>query len=751
MSGRNSTNARRRESHHASFVGAVCVVAVCFWSSSVLAENGDLLGVSEVLTGTDIVDITADSSDGSFWVQGANGQSLEGHQIYHLTSALDGIIETYANPHSAGADISELTTNRGIAYEPFGGGALFILASVGAIGNQRLEVRQVHPDNGEEVGARHFVVDPGGVDLAPDASLFGLSYDIVVRHFWTLDIQNEVIIRFAKTGQVMQTITVPGKTTDNTRFHGAGIAFDFDGAATRVHISWGNIFSLGPSKILELDPNQLAGNFGVRTGVEVPLTDIVSSSLWGIQTYTAPPNQKRIAIVGGDGTIYQVERSSSEPLAPTEVSCFLTLGNQVQVTWENHGTEVGDAYGGQIQVLRNGVPLITLAGSETSFLDETPVEGSGTYSVRAAAVGGGLFSDESCPCHVTVGPGGLINWAPFPGVSVFDVAEVPGTGDIFATDNLLGTLFKLDADFNVVGEFTAPLSDPPGGVAFVPSITVGGILDQVVLTDMLAVASSGGDPGNRVVLVSVDDPGGMVERSLNLRFPDEVSPPRIGGMTYIEENERFVVLERNTGEIFTFDRNGSPVGLGRCTASPFPFPLPDLDMGISYDPIQQGFLTSFVDGGIREMFNPRDPSVETFCTTSGFGFSLGGLGPSFDTPGFAKGVEVSGNTLLVAGHSSNALFRVLIFPFSPDFIRGDFDGINGVNITDAYNLAQYLFLQGAAPQCADAADVNDDGVLDVSDPVWLLFALFVQGSPPPRAPFPEPGNDPTFRDNLGCR
>ena len=50
----------------------------------------------------------------------------------------------------------------------------------------------------------------------------------------------------------------------------------------------------------------------------------------------------------------------------------------------------------------------------------------------------------------------------------------------------------------------------------------------------------------------------------------------------------------------------------------------------------------------------------------------------------------------------------------------------------------------------DSADSNDDGILDISDPVYLLFYLFIANSPPP-PPFPEAGNDPTFRDNLGCQ
>src|SRR5262249_22817969 len=50
--------------------------------------------------------------------------------------------------------------------------------------------------------------------------------------------------------------------------------------------------------------------------------------------------------------------------------------------------------------------------------------------------------------------------------------------------------------------------------------------------------------------------------------------------------------------------------------------------------------------------------------------------------------------------------------------------------------------------CPDAADVNDDGIVNISDPVYLLRFLF-QGGPGPPPPFPVCGADPTA-DSLGC-
>lgn len=82
------------------------------------------------------------------------------------------------------------------------------------------------------------------------------------------------------------------------------------------------------------------------------------------------------------------------------------------------------------------------------------------------------------------------------------------------------------------------------------------------------------------------------------------------------------------------------------------------------------------------------------------------------------------------------------------FIRGDANRDNKVNIADAVALCWTAAGRGPVP-CEDAGDVNDNGRIDLADPIYLLMYLFAAGRPP-ASPFPQPGADLTPWDDLGC-
>ncbi len=81
-----------------------------------------------------------------------------------------------------------------------------------------------------------------------------------------------------------------------------------------------------------------------------------------------------------------------------------------------------------------------------------------------------------------------------------------------------------------------------------------------------------------------------------------------------------------------------------------------------------------------------------------------------------------------------------------DFHRGDSNVDGALNIADPIFILGYL-TSGQELDCEDAADVDDDGEVDVIDVIFLLAVLFQsQITPPPTSPC---GPDPTM-DNLDC-
>lgn len=76
------------------------------------------------------------------------------------------------------------------------------------------------------------------------------------------------------------------------------------------------------------------------------------------------------------------------------------------------------------------------------------------------------------------------------------------------------------------------------------------------------------------------------------------------------------------------------------------------------------------------------------------------------------------------------------------FLRGDVNADDKLNTSDVISILSYISGTKADIMCLDAADVNDDGGIDLSDATCLL-AYFFSMDLPPAYPFPKKGLDPT--------
>ena len=81
-------------------------------------------------------------------------------------------------------------------------------------------------------------------------------------------------------------------------------------------------------------------------------------------------------------------------------------------------------------------------------------------------------------------------------------------------------------------------------------------------------------------------------------------------------------------------------------------------------------------------------------------------------------------------------------PGAHAFIRGELNGDGAINISDPIYLLTNLFVSpvDAPISCDDAADVNDDEAVNIADALFLLDYLFAGTATIP-APFPGCGPD----------
>ena len=84
------------------------------------------------------------------------------------------------------------------------------------------------------------------------------------------------------------------------------------------------------------------------------------------------------------------------------------------------------------------------------------------------------------------------------------------------------------------------------------------------------------------------------------------------------------------------------------------------------------------------------------------------------------------------------------------FLRGNSNNDSKVNLADAIWILNELFYAGPPFSCEDAADANDDGIVDISDAGYIIRYQF-GGSFSPPSPFPVCGTDhDKSEDRLTC-
>jgi hypothetical protein len=100
---------------------------------------------------------------------------------------------------------------------------------------------------------------------------------------------------------------------------------------------------------------------------------------------------------------------------------------------------------------------------------------------------------------------------------------------------------------------------------------------------------------------------------------------------------------------------------------------------------------------------------------------------------FAGSEKMLAFCALEAGWEFPRLFVVDLTANEMTFIRADSNADSTIDMADAIFALSYLFADGPAPPCQDAADTNDDGAVNLADGIYTLQHLFASGPaiPPP--------------------
>jgi beta propeller repeat protein len=95
--------------------------------------------------------------------------------------------------------------------------------------------------------------------------------------------------------------------------------------------------------------------------------------------------------------------------------------------------------------------------------------------------------------------------------------------------------------------------------------------------------------------------------------------------------------------------------------------------------------------------------------------------------------DISGNRIVFTDNRNDNL-DIYMFEFVfEEYVCGDANGDEAVNILDITFLISYLYKGGSAPDPLEAADVNNSGNVNILDITYLIAYLYM-GGPEPECP-----------------
>ncbi|MGA1488533.1 MAG: proprotein convertase P-domain-containing protein [Planctomycetota bacterium] len=511
------------------------------------------------------------------------------------------------------------------------------------------------------------------------------------------DLDIELDITHPATGDLLVSLSSPSGTTVTLHDQTAGV--DILGRyddATGNNDGYGNLVPDGPGTLADFDGQLVGGSWTLN------VQDLVPGTTGALNSWSMLVCPQSCAPVTG--------------LAGTS-DCAV---GAVTLDWLN-----GETYS-SIEVLRDGVLLATIGGTDTTYTDTAPLEGFHEYEVRGSCPAGGAGQDSRFVNHIGYAGETTI---------VLQLEGLVDLGDPGAIDSGAAIEAALLANglTSVKRISINPLDYP---CLLDPAITsvwiaAGTYPNNYLLTtaqgDLIASMSQA---GVAIYLESADHWGFSHDISaLDLRdgvddliHNDDIADgdDSFAGMDGLDSGNG-LDCSAYSNVVYTQE---STLILGEQTDQ---FAIATTDPEVT----SAGAMWALDDA----LGTPYFTGLFTDTTTGG---DL--VLQSWELGGF------NGDQTAIVGLYLDALG--LGSGPTGGFDRGDCNADAALNIADAVFVLSALFSGGASGPCLDACDGNDDGSINIADAVYLLSTLFTGGASPP-APHGACGADPSA-DALDC-
>lgn len=375
---------------------------------------------------------------------------------------------------------------------------------------------------------------------------------------------------------------------------------------------------------------------------------------------------------------------------PAGLDCS-AVGDEVTLTWSNPNPYAYDSQ----TIVRDGVPLVTLGGDATTYVDSSVPLGPHDYEVRGVV---GTYASPPATCSLLVFDGATSG-------SVLVFAHPQGSGSGAIATSLMNAgltvqtepalseaeILANDACFVALGMY-------PNNHQLTPA-------EGQILADYVSA-------GGRVYLEGGDAFG--------------FDPP-----TAFHDVAGLIATSDGSDDLFDLTPQSSGVGLDLTSFPQIPYTgenswVDHLEPSVPAAGVIWRNVASSYDCGIFKAIDVYGPTI--VCA-----FLFVGIGD---------------------GTHHDAIMQEYLSAFginpadAPVFLRGDVNQDDTVDLGDPIALLDFLFASGAAPSCASTADFNDSSAIDIADAIFALEFLF-NGGPAPALPFPDCGVDST-EDGLLC-